>query len=75
MLVVETIGQLKEQRSIVAHEELPLLGAEDHSVLRGSIEAQRRNGLLLTRRWRETDSNLRFLDAPYGFPGGPDQPR
>ena len=27
--------------------------------VRGSIEAQRRNGLLLTRRWREPDSNHR----------------
>ena len=40
----------------------------------GSIEAQRRNGLLLTRRWREMNSNFRFRDRQakwrrmrYGF--------
>jgi hypothetical protein len=34
--------------------------AQRSQAVRGSIEAQRRNGLLLTRRWRELDSNLRF---------------
>src|SRR6266851_4909601 len=30
----------------------------------GSIEAHRRNSSLLTRRWREWDSNFRFLVGP-----------
>jgi hypothetical protein len=35
--------------------------AQPSQAVRGSIEAQRRNGLLLTLRWRGMDSNFRSL--------------
>jgi hypothetical protein len=41
--------------------------AQPLQAVRGSIEAQRWNGLLLTRRWRKTDSNSRSLREGKGY--------
>jgi hypothetical protein len=45
------------------HSPADLDETSSRSLVRGSIEAQRRNGLLLTRRWRELDSNFQFREG------------